>query len=146
MARVKLELPRTFGFATEIEVRITDVNYGRHMGNDAALSLIHEARVRFLRHHGMHEGDVGGAALILSDAAIVYRAEAFAGDVLRFEVAVGDLGRAGCDFFYRATRVADGKVIVEAKTGAVFLDPTTRRIVALPETLKRLVPGPSPRP
>ena len=138
MARVKLELPTRFLFETEIDVRVTDLNYGSHLGNDALLSLIHEARWRFLRAHGMSEADVGGRQIILADAAIVYRAEGFAGDRLRFEVTVGDFTRAGCDFFYRVTRVADGKLVAEAKTGAVFLDPGTRRMTALPEAIKKL--------
>ena len=102
MARLSLTLPDEFGFATEIDVRVTDLNYGRHLGNDAMLGMIHEARVRFLAAHGAREGDVGGKPLVLADAAIVYRAEAFLGDRLRFEVAVGDIGRVGCDLCYRA--------------------------------------------
>ena len=40
MARMTLALPARFPFTTEIEVRITDLNYGRHLGNDALLSLV----------------------------------------------------------------------------------------------------------
>jgi len=138
MARLSLSLPESFRFSTEITVRITDLNYGRHLGNDSMLGLIHEARVRFLGHHGLSEGDVAGTALILADAAIVFRAEAFAGDRLRFEVAVGDFSRVGCDFFYRVTRPADGKLVAEAKTGAVFLDPDKRRPTTLPEAVRQL--------
>ena len=49
MPRVKVALPATFPFRTEIPVRITDLNYGGHLGNDALLGLLHEARVHFLR-------------------------------------------------------------------------------------------------
>ena len=48
MARVKLEIPELLPFATELEVRVGDVNYGGHLGNDALLGLLHEARIRFL--------------------------------------------------------------------------------------------------
>jgi acyl-CoA thioesterase FadM len=138
MARISIPIPATLPFATDMVVRITDVNYGRHLGNDAMLGLIHEARVRFLRHHGMTEADVEGKPLVLADAAIVYRAEAFAGDRLRFEVGVGDCGRVGCDLLYRVTRPADGRLVAEAKTGLVFLDPATRRPSALPASLAAL--------
>lgn len=141
MARVTLTLPATFAFATEIDVRITDLNYGRHLGNDSMLSLIHDARVRFLRAHGMSEADVGGATLIMADVVIVYRAEAFAGDRLRFEVAVGDFSRVGCDMFYRVSRGADDTLIALAKTGLVFLDPQTRRPIAVPDPVRRLEVG-----
>ena len=141
MARLQLTLPASLPFATEIEVRVTDMNYGGHLGNDSLLSLVHEARYRFFRHHGMSEVDAGGARLVLADAAIVYRAEAFAGDRLRFEVGIGDLARVACDLCYRATRVADGRLIAEAKTGLVFLDPATRRPVEVPAAVRALAPA-----
>ena len=138
MGRVHVEMPESFSFATEIDVRITDLNYGRHLGNDSMLGLIHEARVRFLAHHGLTEADVDGKPLVLADAVIAYRAEAFAGERLRFEVAVGEVGRVGCDLVYRVTRPADGRLVAEAKTGLVFLDPTSRRPTALPQSIARL--------
>ena len=139
MARLKLELPTRFPFTTEIDVRVTDLNYGRHLGNDALLSLVHEARVRFLRQHGLSELDVEGKMLVMIDVAIAYRAEAFAGDRLSFAVAAGEPSRIGCDFFYRVTRVADQRLVAEAKTGVVFLDPGTRKVVALPGAVRRLI-------
>lgn len=138
MARIELTLPQVLPFSTEIDVRVTDMNYGGHLGNDALLSLIHEARFRFFRHHGMSEADAGGARLILADVAIVYRKEAFAGDRLRFEVGIGDRARVACDLCYRVTR--DGALIAEAKTGLVFLDMTTRRPIAVPAAVLALAP------
>ena len=52
MARIKLTLPERFLFSASIPVRITDLNYGAHVGNDTILSLMHEARVQFLRLFG----------------------------------------------------------------------------------------------
>ena len=49
MARVKLQLPANFLFSTEIPIRISDINYGGHLGNDAVLSIVHEARIQFLQ-------------------------------------------------------------------------------------------------
>ncbi|MFO1053306.1 MAG: thioesterase family protein [Planctomycetota bacterium] len=136
MARLSLEIPAILPFATVIEVRVTDLNYGAHLGNDAMVSLIHEARFRFLVSQGMSEADCGGAALVLGDLAVVYRAECFAGDRLRFEVGVTDVARVGCDFVYRAVRERDARLVVEAKTGIVFLDPLSRRPCAVPEAIR----------
>jgi acyl-CoA thioester hydrolase len=138
MARLTLTLPARFPFSTEIDVRVTDLNYGRHLGNDAMLSLIHEARVRFLRAHGLEELNVEGTSLIMVDVAIVYRAEAFAGDRLRFSVAAGEVSRVGCDVFYRVVRLSDDRLVAEAKTAVVFLDCATRKVVRLPAAMRRL--------
>jgi acyl-CoA thioesterase FadM len=136
MARLRLELPARFPFTTEIAVRITDINYGGHLGNDALLSLIHEARCRFFQHFGFKETDIAGAGILMVDAAIAYRKEAFHGDVLRFEVGATDLQRTGCDIVYRVTRAGD--VVAEAKTGIVFFDYQRHKIVRMPPAFAAL--------
>ncbi|OIO36628.1 MAG: thioesterase [Candidatus Omnitrophica bacterium CG1_02_46_14] len=138
MARIKLDLPEKFSFATEIPVRITDINYGGHLGNDSVLAVIHEARVRFLNKYGYTELNICGAGLIQSDAVIVFKAEAFYGDVIRVGVAVGDFSSTGCDFFFLLTNKADGKVIARAKTGIVFYDYTRKKPLRVPEEFLKL--------
>ena len=64
MARIKLHMPETYLFSTNIDVRITDLNYGNHLANDSLLSIIHEARVRFLNHFGYTELDIEGIGLV----------------------------------------------------------------------------------
>ncbi len=132
MPRVQLKPRPAYPFAVEIAVRTTDLNYGGHLGNDRLLSLVHEARVAFLADHGWSELDCGGASLIMGDTAIVYQAEAFAGDVLRFEVAACEPGRAGFRLAYRVTRPADGKAVALVENGMVTFDYEARRIVPLP--------------
>ena len=111
MARIILELPADFPFAAELRVRITDINYGGHMGNDSLLGLLHEARVRFLAHFGLKELDIFGLGLIMADSVIVYKSEAFPGEVLKIAVAVVDFNKYGCDFVYRVTEQASGREI-----------------------------------
>ena len=137
MARIKLDLPEQFAFATELPVRITDINYGQHLGNDAVLAFLHETRVRFLQSHGLSEVDVGGCGLIMTDAVIVFKAQARQGDVLRCEIAAQDVGALGCDFVYRLTRPADGVEIARAKTGIVCFDYARGRPVRAPEPFLR---------
>jgi acyl-CoA thioester hydrolase len=138
MPRIKLDLPDDFPFSAEIPLRITDINYGGHLGNDALLSLLHEARMQFLRHYGFTETDVDGTAIIMADAAIVYKSEAFYGEVSNIEVAVGDVQSHGCDFVYRVTNKETGKEIARAKTGIVFFDYRKRKIVHVPQKFRML--------
>ncbi|HEX8659636.1 MAG TPA: thioesterase family protein, partial [Hymenobacter sp.] len=74
MARVKVALPDTFSFTTELPVRITDLNYGGHLGNDALLGILHEARVHFLRSVGVPNDydPVTKLGLIMVDVAVEY--------------------------------------------------------------------------
>jgi acyl-CoA thioester hydrolase len=141
MARVKLEFPEKPMFSTDIAIQIGDINYGGHLGNDAVLRLVHEARVRFLQQHGYSEADIEGIGIIMTDAAIVYKSEGFYGDVLHIEVAVTDLSRSGCDFVFRLISSTTHKDIALAKTGIVFFDYQKRRIAGMPEGFKHKVLG-----
>jgi acyl-CoA thioesterase FadM len=136
MARVKLALPKEFPFSTEMPVRITDINYGGHVGNDAVLSLMHEARVRFLEAHGLTEEDVGGCGLTMIDAVIVYKAQAFHGDVLRIEVAADDISETSFDLSYRLTNKETGQEVARGKTGMAFYDYRAKKLVQAPEAFK----------
>ena len=133
MARVKIELPKEFIFKTEIPIRISDINYGGHLGNDAVLSITHEARLRFLKQHNFTELNVGGAGIIMVDAAIQYKAEGFYGDIILVEIAVTDITRVSCDFEYRCTNKNTGTVIAIVKTGIVFYDYDKKKVVSVPE-------------
>jgi len=65
MQRVKIKLPDNFNFSTNIKIRITDLNYGGHVGNDSFLSLIHEARQQFFNFFGYAELKIENASLIM---------------------------------------------------------------------------------
>jgi acyl-CoA thioester hydrolase len=136
MPRLDLKSREPYPFSCEIVVRTTDLNYGGHLGNDRLLSLVQEARVAFLAAHGWSELDCGGAGLIMADAALSYRAEAFAGDVLRFAVAAVEPSRVGFRLAMRVTRPDDGDEVALVETGMVCFDYARRRPVALPEAVR----------
>lgn len=137
MGRVRLELPAQLPWSTELRVRVTDLNYGGHLGNDALLGLIHEARARFLQTLGYSELDVEGLGIVIADAVLVYRSEAFFGETLRIRIAPAGYNRYGCDLFYRV-ETAEEKVreVARVKTGTVFFDYDSRKPCAMPAAFK----------
>jgi len=138
MARIKIDLPHTFPFSVSIPIRITDINYGGHVGNDTVLSLIHEARVQFLQHHGYKELEIEGIGLIMSDAGIEFKLELFYGDTIKVSVSPADFTRIGFDLYYKLEKETDGKTIVvaTAKTGMICYDYSLKKIVKIPEKLQ----------
>lgn len=136
MSRIRIELPKEFSFSTIIPIRITDLNYGNHVGNDAILSLIHEARVQFLKHHGYTELSFEGTSLIMSDAGIEFKAELFYGDTLKAYVAVADVTRAAFNLYYKLVKDDTENIVAVAKTGIVCFDYNTRKVTAVPEAAK----------
>jgi len=142
MARIKIDLPERSLFSTELAIRITDINYGGHLGNAAVLGLVHEARVQFLRHYGFAETDIGGAALIMSDAAVVYRSEGFYGDTVSVEVAAAEFTRTGFDLFFLLKNQSSGQELARVKTGMVAFDYAARKVCAVPEQFRAALNAP----
>ncbi|MEO5976604.1 MAG: thioesterase family protein [Chryseolinea sp.] len=137
MPRIQIELPSTFIYKTEITVRVSDLNYGGHVGNDTMLTLLQEARINFYRSLGFRdetsfEGTVGQ---IIADAAVQYKAESFLGDVLVIEIGVLELSRFGFDMVYKVTNKLTTKNIAFAKTGMVCFDYATHKVAAIPQVL-----------
>jgi acyl-CoA thioester hydrolase len=135
MARVKVAIPAQAVLEVNIPVRITDLNYGGHMGNDALLSILHEARVQLLQHFGYSELSLAGASLIMADVAIEYKGEGFYGDTLTVQLAFADLNKYGFDITYHVLN-QNGKEIAKAKTGMLCFDYTNRKLMALPDEVK----------
>jgi acyl-CoA thioesterase FadM len=138
MARIKLSLPEAFDFSTTLTVRVTDINYGGHLGNDALMGLIHEGRVRFFNHHGYTEFNAAGSSIIMVDAALVFTSEAFAGERVLIEVAACDPSRSTFDMYYRVTEEETGREVARAKTGVAFYDYEKKRLVKMPEAFRSL--------
>lgn len=133
MARIKIELPSNFTFSTLIPIRITDLNYGGHVGNDTILSLLHEARMQYLKHLHLSELEFAGAGLIMSDVAIEFKGELFYGDVVKAYVTAENFTRAGFDVVYKLVNEKGETVVAVAKTGMVCFDYKLKKVVRIPE-------------
>lgn len=138
MARIKIQLPSQFTFSTLIPIRITDLNYGGHVGNDTVLSLIHEARVQFLKSLGYQELDIEGLGLIMSDVAIDFKSELFYGDIVTARIATGDFTSVAFDIYYKLEKVMANKttVVAIAKTCMVCYDYSKKKIAGIPTEAK----------
>lgn len=139
MNRITITLPEHFSFTTEITIRITDLNYGGHVGNDSFLALVHEARQQFLQHYGYAELAVEGVGLIMADAAIEFKRELHHRDLVRISVAAGGFDKLGFDIFYLLERVQGNEAMVagKAKTGMMCYDYTAKKKVSVPDEVIR---------
>lgn len=133
MPRVKVTVPDSFAFSAAIPVRITDLNYGSHVGNDSILSLIHEARVLFLKHHQLSELDFAGVGLIMADVAIEFKAELFYGDQLKVYVAAEEFTTTGFELIYKLVKNEAEILVALAKTRMVCYDYARKKVTKVPE-------------
>ena len=139
MARIKLDIPQTFPFQTMIPVRITDINYGGHAGNDSILSIIHEARMQLLRQWGCDEKNFFGTGLIMNDVAIQFKKEVFYGDILAVSIAIQDIEKVSFDIVYKLNVIKGSRTdtVAIAKTGMVCYDYNTKRITPVPQEVNK---------
>lgn len=136
MSRIKINLPGKFIFSTDINLRISDINYGGHLGHDTVLSLSHEARVRLLSKHNFTEINIDGAGLIMADVGAIYKSESFYGDIVKISIGTGDHGKRSFEFIYLLENKTTSKEIARVKTGLVFFDYENRKTVNMPEVFK----------
>ncbi len=134
MGRVKIKFPAENPLYTAtIPVRIGDINYGNHVGNDAILSIIHEARLQMLGINGYNEMNAAGTSLIMADVMIAYRGESFYGDVLSVKLYIQEITDYSFDILYHisTSRNHEKVDVAHAKTGMVSFDYETKKIVAM---------------
>lgn len=134
MSRIKLQMPQQFSFSTTIAIRISDINYGNHVGNDGVLSLIHEARVQYLASNNFTELQCGGVGLIMSDAGIEFKKEIFYGDTVTAHVTAANFSSIGFDLYYKLE--TNSKAAVLAKTGMICYDYEKKKIAQVPDVVR----------
>lgn len=138
MGRLKIDMPENFSFSCIIPVRITDLNYGNHVGNDALVSIIHEARVQYLSAKILHELNNNGTGLIMADLQINFKKESLYGDILNVEISAENITNTSFDLYYQLSTKKQDIIttIAQAKTAMVFYDYSQKKVIKLPESFK----------
>ena len=136
MARIHIQLPEQFTFATDLTLYQSHLNYGGHLDNALLLTLVSEARVRFFKALGYTELDVEGVGILVADAALQYRSEAFHGEVMVVQMAATDLGPKGFDLVWRMTEQVSQREVARGKTGIVFFDYSSRKVAPMPSVCR----------
>jgi 4-hydroxybenzoyl-CoA thioesterase len=141
MPRIQIQLPSHFAFSTDITLYQSHMNYGGHLDNALLLTLVSEARVRFLVSLGYTELNVEGVGIVVADAALQYRSEAFRGEVMVVRMGATDLGSKGCDLVWSMTEQATQREVARGKTGIVFFDYASRQVAPMPPAFREKVTG-----
>jgi len=141
MPRIKLEIPEKIIASVTIPVRITDINYGNHVGNDAFVGIIHEARMQWLSKHNYTEINIEGIGLIMSELVIEFKKEAFYGDQIQVRISAGEISRVGFELFYQlyTERDKETTLLAHAKTGMVCYNYNEKKVAVVPQALKQLL-------
>jgi len=124
-------------FAGTYKIRVGDINYGGHMGNDKALLLFHDARIHFLEERGFSESNIGGPGIIMGNAHVHFKKEVFRGDELSVFVHIEDLRAHSFEMHYTVVRGEDE--VLNGSTKLVAFDYTLRKVVRIPDAFIRKI-------
>jgi acyl-CoA thioester hydrolase len=141
MARIKIELPEKYLAKFIIPVRITDINYGNHVGNDSLVAIIHESRMQFLNQYNFTELDVAGTSLIMNELVVEFKGEAFYKDNIETKIFAGETSRVGFELYYSLSVIRNdfSILIANAKTGMVCFNYKEKKVEAIPGELKKIL-------
>jgi acyl-CoA thioester hydrolase len=141
MPRVQIQLPEHFAFSTEMTLYLSHMNYAGHLDNALLLSLVSEARLRFFKSMGYTELNVEGLGIVVADAALEYKSEAFHGEVMIVRMTTGDFGSKGCDLLWRMTEQSSQREVARGKTGILFFDYAARKVAPVPDNFRSRAGG-----
>jgi len=129
-------MENNFNFSTELNVRINEINYGGHLGNDSFLSLFQEGRLRYLKQFDWSELTIGeDTSLIMNQAHINFKAEAFWGEPLKIFVRITKMDKFRFTFEYQIKSAEnENKVIATGYTDMVGFDYQNKKVKKLPES------------
>jgi acyl-CoA thioesterase FadM len=138
MARVEINLPASFIFSTRIPIRIGDINRASHLSHVNLVQILEEARAQFMVNRGFgNEVNIPqGMGFILGDLSVIFKGQAYYGQILQIEMAATDFKEKSFDIVYRVTATDTGEEIARAKTGLLNFDYQKQKVVKVPEELK----------
>ncbi len=138
MARVQIDIPKKFIFCRKTEVRTGDISGALHLGNHILVSYLNDTLYLFLREKGITELFIDGSTFINTDLAVIYKAESFLGNMLKIEVAVGELGKYGFDLFFKVTNENTDQEAAIAKMGMLFFNYDNKVPAEIPENFRSI--------
>ena len=140
MSRIKINFPEKSIFQYKSIVGVGMVNYGAHLGNDAVLTIFHDARIAFFHKHGLTEVNLsGGLGIIQSDAAVQYLSEGLLHDKITTSLAFEITSNKSFDIYYKIECENKIKPIAIGKTGMVMFNYSTKKMSQIPNSFLNLI-------
>lgn len=137
MARITLDFNGEIIFTAILEVRVSDINYGGHLGNDRLVAILQEARVKWLRSLGYSsELNIEKLGLIQADLCVQYKLESHLGDVLQVHLAITNISKVGFELNYQVLK-DDSIVVAIASSTLVFYDYSRSKVASIPPNFSK---------
>ncbi len=137
MARIEINLPERYAFTAHVPIRLGDINRGNHLSHVSLLSIIEEARAQFLTSRGYADfNSVKTIGYLVTDLAVVYKKQAYYGQILKVEITASDFRTKTWDFLYRVSEADSNVEIARAKTGHALFDFQNQTVIPITEDFR----------
>lgn len=126
-------------FETAIQVRISDLNYGAHLGIPSLSQILHNTRDMYMRSLGVSEINCFGTKIVHVSQTVTCHQETFFGDELNISIYFVEKTKARIKLKYEVTNIKTEKVISDAEETILFLSTRNNSLTKPPEELLRIV-------
>ncbi len=125
-------------FTVDLPVRISEVNYGNHLGHAALTSLIHQTKILYFREFNIDERNINGNGAIVKRLEIDYKGEAHFDDMLHVNVRVNAITRTTCILEYVVTKNEANTPVTHVFETLAFINYESRKPVRTPDEIKAM--------
>lgn len=127
-------------FEADIPVLVSHLNYGNHLGYDSILSIVQEARMRWLKQYNMGEMTIDeNIGYLVIDVSLIYKSEAFHGDTLNVQLYPENVKSKSFNLKYKITNQTTGATVALVNTRHIFYNFLMKKIVRSPESFNDLI-------
>jgi len=124
-------------YSTTVDVLISHLNYGNHLGYDSLLSILHEARLRWLKSLGV-ASEVNiyeRVGWMVKRISLEYEAEAHHGDTLEIKLEVREVKKSSFTLSHTVLNQATRKQVCSGDITLVCFDFERNKIARIPSLL-----------
>jgi acyl-CoA thioester hydrolase len=134
VSRVVLREQEEYEFIYKLAAQIGHVNYSGHVGHDALIAMVWEARVHLFRTLGLVELDLGDGktGIIMTDLVVTFKKDASLFEEITIESHVAEIVKKRFRIFHRLSKA--GELIALVETGFAAFNYTIHRTVSVPQT------------
>ncbi|MDP0488013.1 MAG: thioesterase family protein [Fusobacterium sp. JB020] len=126
-------------FSTNYKVRIDDINYGGHMGNERALVIFQQTRMEWLNYLELDEINIGeGKGTIQLESHVYYLKEVILGEELLCFIKEVKLGKIDFEIFYEIKNKKE-EIVLKGSTKMMAFDYERKRVSRIPKSFKEKI-------
>lgn len=125
-----------FVFETVMRVRNTEIDVGQHLTLESLITLLAEARARFLYSKGIKEINSDYQGLIISDLQLKVVSRVRAREELLFELGVEQISDKSGDMAIKVTRMYDGSLVAKARKRFIQYDYRSNKAISFHNDIK----------